>query len=60
MNDPLAIANDVTIGKDQPSTDLVNVDMRFDPVAHLAPPAKSAVMLAVVSMGCGCVLVVVR
>src|SRR5882757_2549894 len=34
MNDALAVAHDVAIGKGKPAADLVHVDMRLDPVAN--------------------------
>ena len=56
MNDALAVAHDVAIGKGKPAADLVHVDMRLDPVANARGAAKSVVTLAVVSMGGGRVL----
>ena len=60
MNDALAVAHDVAIGEGHAAAHLVDVDMRLDPVAHLGRPAKSVVMLAVVSIGRGSTLDVVR
>ena len=60
MHDALAAAHRVAVGEGQPPADLVHVDMRLDPVADLGTAAKSVVTLAVVSMGEGVWLRVVR
>ena len=60
MHDALVSDREVAVGEGEPAADHVHVDMRLDPVADLRGAREVGLELAVVSIGDGVWLRVVR